>query len=510
MHRLPDLFSALKRGQAPEAGQAGLEHKIIVLICLLAAVHVFVYAAAFPFFNNVDELQHFDVVLKYSRGEVPRTMDFIDHQTAMDQIGYGATFFLVKGTNLGELSPQTWKLPAAEKANLLPPDAPVFHAMSYESSQPPLYYASAGIVWRILGALGLDEGQKLYGLRFLNILVVSLLVWLGWLCAKVVFPGKMFPRLALPALIAGLPQSAFYSIQNDVFSPLGFGAAFFGLLRLCQTEAPGWRLGAATGLAFAAAFLTKMTNVPLLAVSGLALCGFAWRLQRKDRLRPALPALAALTVCALLPALCWIGWCRSHFGDFTGSRDKLLFLGWTAKPLVAWFQHPIFTAAGAWTFLSAFLSQFWQGEISWHDQVLCLPGVKVFYDLLTLVVILIAVVPLLGHPAPGFSLETYGLRLAFFLCAAVLAFLIYISIRFDFHNCAYPSSTYPYLDSGRLALGALIPFLLLFVSGLDRALRRTPFPLKCGLLAALLVVMLSAEFVTDLPAFQDTYNWYHF
>src|SRR5436309_13426280 len=44
---------------------------ILILICLLAAVRVFVFSAAFPFFNNVDEPSQFDLVVKYSRGEIP-------------------------------------------------------------------------------------------------------------------------------------------------------------------------------------------------------------------------------------------------------------------------------------------------------------------------------------------------------------------------------------------------------------------------------------------------------
>jgi hypothetical protein len=43
--------------------------------CLITAVRVFVYSAAFPFFNNVDEPWHFDLVVKYSHGQVPRRLE---------------------------------------------------------------------------------------------------------------------------------------------------------------------------------------------------------------------------------------------------------------------------------------------------------------------------------------------------------------------------------------------------------------------------------------------------
>jgi hypothetical protein len=197
-----------------------------------------------------------------------------------------------------------------------------------------------------------------------------------------------------------MPQSAFYAIQNDVLSPLCFGAAFVGLLRLFQTEAPGWRLGALTGLALAATFLTKMTNVPLLVVSIVALAGFAGRRARDGKLRPALPAFSVLGACAALPALGWIAWCQSHFGDLTGSRPKALHLGWTPKPFLEWFHHPIFTFQGAWIFLSSFLSEFWQGEITWLRQPLCLADANLLYQIATIALGLIALAGIVRRPTP--------------------------------------------------------------------------------------------------------------
>ena len=51
------------------------ERKIVLLLCALAAIHVFVFSAAFPLFNNVDEAAHFDLVLKYSRGDLPQGIE---------------------------------------------------------------------------------------------------------------------------------------------------------------------------------------------------------------------------------------------------------------------------------------------------------------------------------------------------------------------------------------------------------------------------------------------------
>jgi hypothetical protein len=42
------------------------ERKLILLLCAIAAVRVFIFSAAFPFFNNVDEQAHTDLVIKYA------------------------------------------------------------------------------------------------------------------------------------------------------------------------------------------------------------------------------------------------------------------------------------------------------------------------------------------------------------------------------------------------------------------------------------------------------------
>ncbi len=47
------------------------EKKIILLLCFMAALHVFIFSAAFPFFNNVSEAMRYDLVLTYSSGRVP-------------------------------------------------------------------------------------------------------------------------------------------------------------------------------------------------------------------------------------------------------------------------------------------------------------------------------------------------------------------------------------------------------------------------------------------------------
>jgi hypothetical protein len=61
----------IKTDTAARPRALGKEAWLIGLLGAVAGLRVFIYAAAFPFFCNVDESAHFDLVLKYSRGQLP-------------------------------------------------------------------------------------------------------------------------------------------------------------------------------------------------------------------------------------------------------------------------------------------------------------------------------------------------------------------------------------------------------------------------------------------------------
>jgi hypothetical protein len=245
---------------------------------------------------------------------------------------YGSPEYAGIPTNYpgGQFPPPPWTQPLEKVRPALVAKTEVWRAVTnYEAAQPPLYYTLAALWWRLGKVCGFHDGRLLYWLRFLNLLVVAILVWMGFAAARLVFPGRRFLRLGVPALLAFIPQSAFYSIQNDVLSPLAFGLAFICLVRLLRAEIPGVRLGILTGLALAATFLTKISNLPLLAVSGLVVLFKIGCLARSGKLRAAGPALAALVLCAGLPMIAWLAWCKHTFGDFTGTAAKIQFLNWT-------------------------------------------------------------------------------------------------------------------------------------------------------------------------------------
>jgi len=491
----------------------GPERRIVFLLCCLAAIHVFIFSAAVPFFNNVDEQIHFDLTVKYSQGHIPRSLEPISAETVPYVVLYGSPEFVGIAANLpgGHFPPPPWNQPLDKITPLLVSRQAAWNSViNHEASQPPLYYTLAGLWWRMGKLEGFHDGPLLYWLRFLNIFFIGALVWVGYAAAQLLFPERKFLRLGVPALLAFLPQTAFYSIQNDVLSPLCFGLAFIGLVKLLCAETPAVWLGTATGLALAATFLTKISNLPLLAVSGMVVLFKIRYLAKVEKLRIARPALAALALCASLPMIAWLAWCKYTFGDITGTAAKIQFLGWTPKPFTEWWLHPIFTLHGLWLFVSTLTATFWQGEFLWHRRPLALPAVDMIYAISSLLFVGVAVAALLSRSTVATVRQQQALWFSFWSFIAVVVFLGFLSILYDFHDCFYPSRAHPYFTSGRLMLGALIPFLLLYLYGLDRALSRVNSKWVRPLaLIGMIAFMLISEIIIDARLFPSAYNWFH-
>jgi hypothetical protein len=362
----------------PAAFSETAERRLVWLLCALAAVHVFIFSAAFPFFNNVDEYAHFDLVLKYSGGHIPRKLEAVSKDTARYVAIYNSPEFFWPSNKVypAEEFPPPWTLPKEKmSAVLLAKEAHWVNAANHEFSQAPLYYALAGLWWDLGQICGMEGVRLVYWIRFLNIFFIVALVWLGYGTARTIYPEQPFLRLGVPSVLAFLPQSAFYSINNDVLSPLGFGVAFVCLVRWLQADAPDVRLGIVTGLALAATYLTKISNLPLLAVAMVIVLIKARLLGKSVNWRASQHSFAALVLATGLPVAAWLVWCKLVYGDFTGSAAKIHILGWTHKPFADWWHHPIFTPHGLWLFVSENLASFWRGELAWHHKRLAMPGV---------------------------------------------------------------------------------------------------------------------------------------
>ena len=485
------------------------ERIAIVVLCLLAAFRVLVFATAFPFFNNVDERRHFDLVTKYGGGHFPRGSELISSETLPYLAWYASPEFLAAPEDLpGGYYGPFWMHPAEEVAPTVARVEEIWgHTPNQECSQPPLYYLTAGFWFDFGKLIALKRGTLLYWTRLVNVPLIALLVWLGYVATRNVFPQRSDLRIGVPLLIALLPQDAFYGIENDALSPIFFGMAFTCLARWLGQDRHRVSLGAATGLLVAAAYLTKASNLPLVCVAFAAIAFWSFHECRVGKFRQAVPALLAFIASALVPIAAWAIWTKINFGDFTGAASKAQLLGWTAKPLSQWWPHPVFTAAGFWTFLSELLASFWRGEFMWHGRTIGPGSLDLFYVLSSIALFAVAIVSLIRRHNLDRS-QRRALWVAAVSVVASVAFLALLSLQFDFGNCINPSRARPYFFQGRLMLGALIPFALVYVYGLERLLYRWP-ALFLPLLTVMLLVVAATDAFANRVAFSSSYNWFH-
>jgi predicted membrane protein DUF2142 len=487
------------------------ERTLILLLCLAAAVRIFIFCAAFPFFTEVDEDLHFDLVIRYSLGQTPRTFDLLSKESLDWIVPYASPEFIQTPNQFpeGKFPPPLWKQSGFEAEEIMAVTREAWSTeINFESSEPPLYY-SLGAVWLRLGQrLGLTGIESLYWIRFLNVPLIALLVWLGYVAARTVGPEHSELRIGVPLLLAFIPQDVFFSINNDVLSPICVGALFLCVLRWLRPQPPALWLGISTGLAIAATHLTKLANLPLLSVALVAIVATLLPIARQ-KFGPRLAAFAALVLCAAISIGAWMMWTKYHFGGMTGSTTKIALLGWTRKPLADWWCHPIFTPRGLWVFWSDLLATFWRGEIRWQNEPLRSRIADGFYSISSLL-FLCAALPGIRRRAGLSAFQRLALAIAGLSFLASVGFFALLSIQFDFGSCVNPSREHPYFASGRLMSGALIPFALLYVYGLERLCRSLGAGrLSLLVLTVIMALVTTSEIIVNRVVFASEHNWFH-
>ena len=88
-------------------------HVLIFLFCIVAAVRVFIFSAGFPFFSNIDEDLHFDVITQYSHAQVPGNFDRLKEETLNWVVPYASPEFLFPPKRFpdGKIPAPLWKKP---------------------------------------------------------------------------------------------------------------------------------------------------------------------------------------------------------------------------------------------------------------------------------------------------------------------------------------------------------------------------------------------------------------
>src|SRR5581483_6111508 len=106
--------------------------------------------------------------------------------------------------------------------------------------------------------------------------------------------------------------------------------------------------------------------------------------------------------------------------------------------------------------------------------------------------------------------QRWSLWLALLSFLSLVAFMILLSMKFDFGDSPYPSREHPYFVSGRLLNAAALPFFPLFIFVIDRIGRwRERQWISWSLFAATALLLLVSQIQVNAPAFSSRYNFFH-
>jgi hypothetical protein len=483
------------------------ETALVLALASFAALRVACCAAAFPFFSNVDEQKHVDMVLKYADGYLPQP----GREAYQPEMGrllglYGSPEYLLEPSQPAPAP--AWRREAEGRFALIDASQRFLAARANkEAEQPPVYYLLAGGWLRMGRALGLGEARLLYFVRLLGALAAGALVLVADRLVRDRYREEALVRWGVPLLAAVFPQDTLFYVTPDVLSPLLGGLCFALSLGLAARPESGRLAYAAAGLALAAALLTKFTNGALWAVAAAASAHAIAHASGGARagLRRFGVRLALQWALALAPVLWWCGRSALLYGDPSGSALKVERLGWGRKPLAEWLHNPILTPSGFSDFATSLVPSFWRGELAWHRTDLALPAMDMVYVLTTFLLVPLAVVGLRRREPGRFLAE----GLASLGLAAAVATLGALSLMFVFDATTNPTASRPYFTQGRLISGVLLPFLLVYVRGIAVATSRLGRGVAWTALVALALAISISELSLSWPVFASQYNAFH-
>jgi hypothetical protein len=500
------------------------ERAFVASLVLAAIIRVWFYAAAFPIVNNVDEYAHVDTVTKYARGYWPNApRETYDADTIRMFGMYSSWEYMTKPEDR-KIKEPLWQHEVSIHKDVL--DAwveSVGEGPNTEVHSPPVYYGIAAATYDFLQFLGAAPIKAIYGVRFLNAFFLGLTVWLSCVFCRENFPGRKELLFAVPMLVAFFPQDVFYGVNSDDISPPVGTLAFILLFRWRKAGEKSLSLCIGAGLTVAAAFLIKYTNIMVVITMGLLLILRLGSQPRSERVRDFARAAIPMLIAAAIPVAVCFARNKFYFGDFTATAGKIEILGWTRKPLLDMFQHPIFSPGGLMTFAWDLACSTWRGEYVWHTIRMSNAATDAFYALSTFIFGGVSCWKLFARwrranpqngpmgPVQNATMpeDSTILVLLVSVMASVLLF-IWLSISFDFGPSRYPSPEYPYFTSGRLLMGALVPFLVVYTDGLSQLFgEKLRVKMTFDLVGISCLAITLAEFLIRMPAVSSQFNWFH-
>jgi len=248
----------------------------------------------------------------------------------------------------------------------------------YESHQPPLYYATAAIVYKLTARLSLK--QHVEAVRLLSTLFGVLTILASWRLTRLLLPAEPALALATASFVAFVPMhiNMTAAVENDAFSNLLLTLSMLGLLLWLQ-RGFAWRGALVLGLVMGLALLTKVTA---LVVLPLALLAAFLRYQRASADGRHAHPFGALLVAYAVTLVMWGGWVIRNVLTYGWHDPLALDINRLVVPQP--LTGPV-TLAAAQRFITISFDSFW-AQFGWMG----IPVPRV-YPVLTLLSALAAV-----------------------------------------------------------------------------------------------------------------------
>jgi len=485
---------------------------IVWILFTFTLLRLFFGNAAFPFFNNVDEHAHFDTVVKYSAGNLPNPQNVkFNLESAEYIVLYGSPEYITRSENYPskEMPLPNWEILNDIKKETL--DAKVSEWTStknHEVFSPPIYYSVQGALFRFGKFLGLQGGHLLYLLRFLNVFVYIGIFWVTYIAIRKYFADDLVFQTSILALLSFFPQDVFYSINSDTFSPLLCFLVFILLIEMYYND-KSILFHILIGIFASLAFLVKIANIPLFAIVGLIFLLKAKNIYVQKKGQFQILKLLTLAVTIALPVGLWFVWNLQTVGDLTGTAQKIKDLDWTQKPISKMFNHPIFTFDGITYFFPDLLKTFWRGEFVWGMRAMATKNSDLFYSS-SILFVFISFVNTIAAKKDYSEEHRFINYMSFLYLLLSILFLILLSMMYDFGKCWYPSQALPFFTSGRLILGAMIPFIFLYVDGLWVVIKKISKRINLLYIVIAIILFINQyEIISIITVAKSKYNWFH-
>ena len=463
--------------------------KFVVIISIVAGIKILFFSFALPFFP-LDEELHFDAIHKFAAGyKIKRELPSFDVASAeLIELYHSPEFLKIPLPDKPFLPLPWWCTPSQEH---LPPEL-AFRINAWqqlrnvEIDAPPTYYLIAAQWYKLGRLLGYEGIFILYWVRSLNAIFYIALIILSWLFVKECYPDNSFLQISVPVFLLVFPQdSLLFMIPNAIFAPF-MALALLLMVKLLKNSTRSIGMYIVAGLVAAFTALLGFGNFVVVIPLFWIIWASLKNAQPPNR-RVVLRKISAMLAAAGAPIVLWTLRNKVVLGNLSGSKTKQQYLDWSIQPVSRMLHHPLFSRHGFSYFISTLSHNFWRGEMYWHFAPRT-AWIDHFYLWSSIVFCGIFTAMVFRSRADENKTQRFADTTSIIVVLASILFLMAISIPFDFGRCFYPSRALPYFVSGRIIIGILLPFLIMYLRGLQIILERiskkiNPLHVSIGLAA---------------------------